>query len=685
MSVDLTKGATVELVKTLSDDLRTKSDSTKWESAGAAIRAHDAEISNVQSDLRENSAQIGVINEELYKISEKTITISSNGWKLKDDGLSARDEQYKLMKYSVSSGERVKVVSDFKFQFQTSENVPASGSSTRVGGTYGEGTYYLTVPDTATYLIVSTTLNGNAIAYNCKSIIDSNSVSIDQMREVLNYGYVVYDTIVNGGFNNSGVLNNNNNRLRASDYIWVKSGDRIAINPGSLVRYLTVWKDSPALSNLVYYDSTYSASYIEFDVEYDGCFMVAFANATDQTQVLSVDDYDAEIKVYSRLFIEEAYNNVPEYYMQDNYLTSKVERINSIGEQSDDVFFFITDVHWERNAKHSPALMRYLADRCRIPKLFDGGDIADGISLQAIDAFRNAFTGNIYKVIGNHEWFYPSTGKALYYWYNSLNTDQIGNAYAHYWYVDNVQTKIRYITLNSFVHTGGSVGEWEYGFDTDQTEWFAETALNVPAGYDVIVITHYIRNNLSKMDGASAIENAISEFNADTTSGHGKVICVFEGHRHWDSLFYTDSGVPIVLTTCDKYDVSNEPTIAEEVRTLNTINEQAFELVAVNRTTGTIHCVRIGAKAQDNVNIDITQTGFSFNQIIEERIVHYMPENVETTKSLTSVTIPSSWYTSNPAVCTVNDGTVAAVGSGMAYVYSISATNQLEAWVVIVS
>ena len=35
MSVDLTKGATVELVKTLSDDLRTKSDNTKWESAGS--------------------------------------------------------------------------------------------------------------------------------------------------------------------------------------------------------------------------------------------------------------------------------------------------------------------------------------------------------------------------------------------------------------------------------------------------------------------------------------------------------------------------------------------------------------------------------------------------------------------------------------------------------------------------
>lgn len=60
MSVDLTKGATVELVKTLSDDLRAKSDGTKWESAGAAIRAHDAEISNVMNDL--SQLEYGIID-----------------------------------------------------------------------------------------------------------------------------------------------------------------------------------------------------------------------------------------------------------------------------------------------------------------------------------------------------------------------------------------------------------------------------------------------------------------------------------------------------------------------------------------------------------------------------------------------------------------------------------------------
>ena len=48
MSVDLKKGATVELVKTLSDDLRTKADGTKANSAGEAVRE---QISDLKSHL----------------------------------------------------------------------------------------------------------------------------------------------------------------------------------------------------------------------------------------------------------------------------------------------------------------------------------------------------------------------------------------------------------------------------------------------------------------------------------------------------------------------------------------------------------------------------------------------------------------------------------------------------------
>lgn len=52
MSVDLNKGATVELVKTLSDDLRTKDDGTKYNSAGDAVRDNASKVTDLKTDFK---------------------------------------------------------------------------------------------------------------------------------------------------------------------------------------------------------------------------------------------------------------------------------------------------------------------------------------------------------------------------------------------------------------------------------------------------------------------------------------------------------------------------------------------------------------------------------------------------------------------------------------------------------
>lgn len=67
MSVDLSKGATVELVKTLSDDLRTKNDGTKHSGAGAAVRSLESDVEDLKSafdNLIENDSVVEAFDSE---------------------------------------------------------------------------------------------------------------------------------------------------------------------------------------------------------------------------------------------------------------------------------------------------------------------------------------------------------------------------------------------------------------------------------------------------------------------------------------------------------------------------------------------------------------------------------------------------------------------------------------------
>lgn len=85
---------------------------------------------------------------------------TASGWRLNEnDGLCSINNSYKLMKFPVTAGQTIRVVSDDRFQFQNAASVPATGTSNRVGITYGSGTFDVIAPDAATYLIVSTSVS----------------------------------------------------------------------------------------------------------------------------------------------------------------------------------------------------------------------------------------------------------------------------------------------------------------------------------------------------------------------------------------------------------------------------------------------------------------------------------------------------------------------------------------------
>lgn len=484
------------------------------------------------------------------------------------------------------------------------------------------------------FVIRNNATQSSDISGQCQTVQDgmkyeklsvSNIRNIDDIKNILIDGYIDYnDALVQGTYINAGVLNSVDYRIRLPEIVFVPAGTSIIINPGSLKKAYTIWKGSISRDTVVK-STSFTDGIEEISIEDDRYFMVAFAKSDDSS--ISPSEFDGTIYIKNSL----PYRNkvaisrigrkytIPDYYMTDDYILNKINRINALGKESDDVFIFITDIHWGLNAKQSPALINYIMRRCGISKVFDGGDFADAVDKTALDIYKDAVIGEIHHATGNHDWFPPETGKSIYYAFDYDKNNQYGVFDKHYYYYDNVQAKIRYVVLNPFIHTGSDLSNgWDIEYKADQITWLRDTALNVPDGYDVVIITHYYATNSSSVTGVTAIESVINTFN---DSGNGKVLFVCEGHRHWDAVFTNGFEVPIVLTTCDKYDVSNEPTLSGYVREKGTISEQAFDVVFINRDTHTATFIRIGAKAMDNNNISIGETGFTLTGTLEERTI----------------------------------------------------------------
>lgn len=343
-------------------------------------------------------------------------------------------------------------------------------------------------------------------------------------------------------------------------------------------------------------------------------------NVTLNIKVLGLDDaYDDIEDLMQYVGLNDYF--LPKYYNEsytdtsnashDDYLAWKADRINTLAKSalsSGDAFFFITDQHWSQNAKNSPAIIRYLAQNTNIRKVFNGGDTGDKLAgVPYVKKIESLFCGEAFYAMGNHEFEQSATNSELVYAFDMPNeARQIGGSpNGHYYYVNNNYQKIRYVIL-----CGDGAG-----YTTEQKNWFENVALNVDDGWKIVVITHWIIffwgtdtvywGNQSAHD----IADICDTFNASATNGK-EVIAIFQGHTHRDRVYYTDGGLPIIVTACDKYIASNTGVTNDQDEVIYDINvprekftvsEQTFDGVIINISTRKIHLVRVGGHARDGV------------------------------------------------------------------------------------
>lgn len=301
---------------------------------------------------------------------------------------------------------------------------------------------------------------------------------------------------------------------------------------------------------------------------------------------------------------------IPGYYFENSYIQNKLSTLRTLINDSDgnyDAFVYCTDQHWSLNAQRSPDLIAYIMRNMKMPRLFMGGDYDSGIDLPGINAFRDGFKGHIYDIVGNHEYqnyirydysdgpeALTVTGTMIWAYLNAKMTDcVIGSAERNYYYVDNQPQKMRYIVLNDWAE--GPV----YQFEQTQIDWFDSALADMPSGYTAVVFIHAISS--VDHDTGDLLKNyAYNDVQAVVDQYVGKVAAVFGGHTHFDGMGKTDGGVPVFVTTCDKYiPLVGDDDYLTDKRTVGTITEQAFDIVVIDKKNTLVSAVRIGCPADN--------------------------------------------------------------------------------------
>lgn len=304
---------------------------------------------------------------------------------------------------------------------------------------------------------------------------------------------------------------------------------------------------------------------------------------------------------------ESIVQDLPSYY--NEYLDVRAKEILQAKEHMEDyeAFFWITDIHWEPdlNARRSPAMIRNLATNTGIDKILNGGDTGNSsvICSNAIDRLRDAIgSDKVYSVNGNHETNdasrYEKPFERVHRALRGHCKDIVyGDNNKSYYYFDNSASKVRYIGLSTYGYFVEN--QYEDAYTLEQLQWLTETALDVEDGWTIVIFTHALyavstSTNLMYVVSQSFVD-AI-----DNYQGKGDIACVLMGHSHVDRVHIGKTGVPYILSQCDRTEPYRGDINVERVP--GTISENHFEVVLLDKVKQEVRLYAIGSDARDGVD-----------------------------------------------------------------------------------
>lgn len=373
----------------------------------------------------------------------------------------------------------------------------------------------------------------------------------------------------------------------------------------------------------------------DFPIEDYQAFLLQEGNDTLNLQgLLSFDDklflYMTDGSIHKYSVVKEGFYLVPDYWME--HLTEKEKMAESaIADTEGDgaSFVFITDVHWGRNMKKSPALIRHIYEFTPFDDVIFGGDVITtfytnlvspvelGRDFQASFAFLGTRFHCLY---GNHDNNsdsqagkpqYHLSEEQVYSWLQSQMTDVVYGGYYNFYY-DNPQTKTRIICLDT--------GRYYYKQFRDKlpdtVSYAVETLSTLPEGWHAIVASHiwctckrnsdgtfrqyfesYITPILKLFDdyndrlaGTYTYDNQSISY--DFTESGGRIEFCIGGHTHLDFTTTSDGGIPVILVASDS-----------EKTKLTGTNEQCFAMIVVDYKDRKLKIIGIGREKDRVVDL----------------------------------------------------------------------------------
>ena len=219
--------------------------------------------------------ELEYVESGLYSYTQKSPHTISSNYRLEYTGYTSSNSDYVLKKYAVTVGASYKVVSDDKFQFQTSAETTSSGTNYRVGETYGSGIFMVEAPATATTLIVSTLKTGSTADVK---LVDHSY--INDLKTDLNRTEVLCDTIdVYVPFH-----------AKSGDSVMVRTKDDTTFTVTSLRFY----DENKTLTDYMNLSSTKKARAYTYSQNSECSFVMIHGGTVQDIEVLNLSEFVAD-------------------------------------------------------------------------------------------------------------------------------------------------------------------------------------------------------------------------------------------------------------------------------------------------------------------------------------------------------------------------------------------------------